>query len=286
MLVPALALMLAQAAAPPQSAPPAEVLVTGERDERRATRELLDAVSPHVAFDEPLPRFTETICPGAIGLPAEAGQAIVDRIAEVAISLGLETGAPGCAPNILVAFVDDGSAFAGKLLARPSPAFASLTLAQARRVVAEPGAARGWSAVETLSRDGEPMTPGLDSRPGDPLTLRVSTASRLSPPFRRDIRASTVLIDRDAMAGRSLAQVADYAAMRTLADARTHAVAGRDTILALFTPDGDRTAPAGLTAFDRGYLQGLYAGRGDLKSVMKQGAIARRISQEREADAD
>ena len=284
MLVPALALMLVQADAPPQNPPPAEVLVTGDRT--RTVRRLVDAVSPDVASDEPLPRFTETICPGTIGLPAEAGQAIIDRIAEVAVSLGLETGAPGCAPNILVAFVNDGSAFARKLLARPSPAFASLTLAQARRVVAEPGAARGWSAVETLSRDGEPMTPGNDSRPGDPLTLRVSTASRLSPAFRRDIRASTVLIDRDAVAGRSLTQVADYAAMRALADARIHAAAGQDTILALFTPDGDRTAPDGLTAFDRGYLKGLYAGRADLTSTMKQGAILRKIAQERQTTAE
>lgn len=287
MLVPILALMLSQADVPPppQSAPPAEVLVTGERDGERRTRRLVDAVAPDVGWGEPLPRFTDTICPGSVGLPPEAGQAIVDRIAEIAASLGLKTGAPGCTPNILVAFVEDSSKAACKLLSGSSRAFASLTLAQARRVVAEPGAARGWSAIETVSRDGDPMTPGLDSRPGDPLTLYAPTASRLSLTFRRDIRASTVLIDRDAVAGRSLAQVADYAAMRALADARTDAAAGQDTILALFTPEGDRTAPAGLTAFDRGYLKGLYAGRGDLTSTMKQGAILRRIAQERRTTA-
>jgi hypothetical protein len=96
--------------------------------------------------------------------------------------------------------------------------------------------------------------------------------------------SATVLIDRDAVAGRDLAQVADYAALRALTGARLRGRADGNSILALFTPEGDMRAPQRLTPFDRGYLAGLYAGRGNILPQMKKQSMVGYMVRAEEAD--
>jgi hypothetical protein len=66
------------------------------------------------------------------------------------------------------------------------------------------------------------------------------------------------VIETGATFGKSLTQIADYAALRGLAMVTPGELDGsEDTILALFEP-GSQAAPAELTEFDRAYLKGLY----------------------------
>lgn len=275
----ALALILSQTA--PVSADQEVVITSDTRDEAVKARRFVDRLSEPLVGDVPLARFTDPVCVGSTGIPTAAAQAVVDRVSEVAASVGLRVGEPGCAPNLIVAFVEDSRAAVRRLTRVGSGAINSQSLADIRRIVDEPGQARAWIEAETRSRDGDRPS----YAPNDPAILRVSTSSRLFSPVRRDVVSATVLIDRDAVAGRDLAQVADYAAMRALTGARLRGRGDADTILTLFTPDGDALAPRGLTRFDRGYLQGLYAGQGNVLPNMKKQSIVSYISGERGSSA-
>ena len=71
-----------------------------------------------------------------------------------------------------------------------------------------------------------------------------------------------VVIETGATFGKSLTQIADYAAMRGLAMVRPAELASsEDTILALFEP-GSPAEPARLTEFDQAYLKSLYRVQG------------------------
>ena len=264
----ALALILSQTAPAPGDQ---EVVITSDmRDEAARARRFVNQISEPLARDVPLARFSDPGCVGSTGIPKAAAQAVVDRISEVAASVRLRVAEPGRAPNLIVAFVEDSRAAVRRLARVGSGAINTQSLADIGRIVDEPGRARAWIEAETRSRDGDRPS----YAPNDPTMLRISTSSRLFSPVRRDVVSATVLIDRDAVAGRDLTQVADYAAMRGLTGARLRGRGEADSILTLFTPDGDARAPRGLTRFDRGYLQGLYAGQGNVLPLMKKQHIA------------
>jgi hypothetical protein len=263
----ALSALLMQAGA---AVKPEEIIVSTRAAKKAQTvRRFIERVSPSISRDQPPAQFTDPICVGSSGLPPAAGQAIVDRVSEIALSVGLRVGAPGCAPNILVLFVVDGRAEVRKLSRRGSSGLNGQSLADIDRILDEPGPARAWTQVETRSRDGDVPSQAAN----DAAVLTVATSSRLSSPVRRDISRATILIDRDAVAGRDLRQVADYAAMRALTGARPSAGRDADSILAAFAPNGKGQTPR-LTEFDQRYLEGLYAGRGDLPWSMKKDSIA------------
>ena len=79
-------------------------------------------------------------------------------------------------------------------------------------------------------------------------------------------------------------QLADYAAMRTLARTRPadgtghEAGEGSDTILTLFAPGDPAGRPRGLTTFDAGYLEALYHGPATEPAMAKTRQIARAIN--------
>ncbi len=240
---------------------------------RDAVARQVQAILPPLSIDQPLARFTDPVCPGVTGLSRASAQTVVDRIGVVADQIGLRVGAPGCTPNILVVVTTDGRGSVRRLIDRRPGNFRAQTLADVKRIVAEPCNARGWAEIETRSRDGD--RPNVD--PGGPPTLTIQGASRIVFGFRRDIVSAVVVIDSAAVRGRDTVQIADYAAFRALAAARPGRRVGRETILSTFTPTGDSTAPKTLTELDRGILRGLYAGQGNVSSVAKRSAIVRGI---------
>ncbi|WP_152997912.1 MULTISPECIES: hypothetical protein [unclassified Sphingomonas] len=262
-----LALFLVQAAAFRRDQ---DILVTSEKgDEAHKARRYIERVTEPEFGDRPLARFSGSVCVATFGQPQAAGQTVVDRISNIAASLGLRTGEAGCSPNLLVAFVEDSREAVRQLARANSGALKGQTLRDIDRIVAEPGSARSWSEVELRGRDGE--RPYYS--PDQPPMMRGTAISRLSSPIRLEVISATVFIDRSASSGRDLQQMADYAAMRALGGVRLHGRASDASILALFTPDDDKNAPRTLTKFDLGYLKGLYAGRSDLPGSMKKQSI-------------
>lgn len=273
----AIMVLLQVAAQVPDRAPTgsaSDIIVMGERQATKdEVRRKVERVLPPLSFEQPLARFTKPVCPGVVGLARPSAQAIIDRIGIIADEIGLRVGEPGCDPNLLVLIVPDSRATVRRLASRRKGVVAAQSLADVRRIVAEPVAARAWVEAEIRSRDGTPLYAGA----GGPPELAIESPSRVALSFRRDIVAAYVVIDTASVVGRSTTQIADYAAMRGLADGRSGRAAAGDSILATFTPDGDTQAPATLTAIDRGVLRGLYSGQGNRASVSTSSSIVATI---------
>lgn len=267
-------------AAPPNApAPPKsdELVVTGRRAPDKAElRRQVDGVAGHPGFDKPLARFIEPVCLGTMGLGADTGAAILDRMVQVAEAARVPmNGKATCSPNVLVLFIDDSHAGVERIAKRTSGLMRSLSYYEVKALLKEPGPVYAWSAVETRSRDGDRMAVDF---PGDVPQLKVSTATRTALPIRQDMLSSVVIIERKAVAGKLVTQIADYAAMRAFAETEPRRKGDAATILSLF--DEGVVAPVEMTAFDRGYLRGVYSGAPNQLPGFQIGGMARAIGEE------
>lgn len=267
------------AAAPAQDHPASSgdpIVVTARplppKDEIRA---LARTITPPSGSNEPLARFHDSVCFGTAGLDRRSLEDIGNRLAADAEQAGLDLAGDGCKPNVIILFVDGVDAQIRTLVQRKWWVFGDRTPAEIRGVVNEKGPVRAWSNNEIRSRDGNRIRPNG--------VLNIESASRIVSSIRRDTLASVVLIERSAAVGKTTSQLADYAAMRALAGARSQHTSGRDTILALFDP-ATATAPAELTAFDRGYLRGLYAGEANAFASTTKGRIVREVLKAKAAE--
>lgn len=253
------------------AASPGDAIVVEGRalPEEAKIRALARAISPRLGYDQPLSRFTDPVCFATGGLPRGVLETIGLRLADDAHEAGVRLAGDGCQPNILVLFVDDGHADLKTLVKRRPGLFGDRSPSEIRAIMDEPGPVHVWSASEIRSRDGDRLSPNGNGPP----TLKVPTATRIGLPVRSDLLSTVVLIDRKALMGLSLQQIADYTAMRSLASIRPKGATGGDTILALFDP-GTATKPDAMTAFDRGYLKGLYQGSGTERGPTKVAMIA------------
>lgn len=275
MIGPAL-LLAAQAATPAPAQTGPTVVVEGRRADRvTAARRLAVKIAPYQSGRDPLPRFTDPICPAADGLPGPVAAAFAARVRTDAAQAHIPVAGAGCTPNIIVLFPPDGRE-AVRALRRARPGlFAALAPDRTRRLTDEPGPVRAWSYTQLRSRDGdEERLATLTHLPAPELYVR--DASILKTTTRMDVDGAVVVIDQPAAIGKTINQLADYVAMRTMAQAKpVDADGGEPTILRLFDPDTQPTA--GLTAFDQAYLRAFYVGPPTEAAVTRVHAIAHRV---------
>ncbi len=249
------------------------VVVTGRRaPPEKEVRRLTRAVT--VPQGEQIARFPDAVCPVSVGMPLDYDERVARRIRADAAAAGVRVAPPGCRPNVTVLVVENGQAIVREIKRSRAWMFAGLDSGRVDRMLADPGPVHAWTATEIRSRDGDRERIGTMRE--DVPELQVRDASILHLPTRQDINAAVLLIDVDAVIGKTINQIADYAAMRTLAQTRP-AAGGDDTILALF----DRAAgdkPRGLTGFDAGYLRSLYAGAATDSALAKRERMTRAIS--------
>lgn len=266
----------------------ASIVVTGDRGKpnsrevSRQAREVSDLTSD--IRDKPLARIEDRLCPGVIGLKREAAELMVDRIRWNAERLDMwMADENGCSPNLIVAFVEDGKSQVAELFERQPWLFQTLTVPQRKALLEEDGPVRVWTTAQMRTRDGMPIArrESLDAPP----TVRMWMAhSKIYLTIREDITQVVVLFDREAVRGKTVIQLADYATMRGFA--RTRPIDGSaplGTILALFDPNYE--APAGLTDFDQAYLRSVYEGIPNLPAVSKLLGVDRELNRVRAEQA-
>jgi hypothetical protein len=231
----------------------------------------------------PLPRFEDRLCPGIIGLKPEFASLMIDRIRYHARRLDLWLGDDsGCAPNFIVAFVEDGRAELASVAAKHPELFAPMATADRQELMAEDGPVRVWTTTQTRTRDGMAVA-RRESLTDPPVASMWSAHSKIYVPIREDITQVVVLFDAASARGKSLVQLADYATMRGLA--RTRPVEdgqALETILALFDPDAP--SPAELTQFDKAYLASLYDGIPNLPGAVRVGGVSRQLQRQAAAE--
>lgn len=251
------------------------IVVTGNRTaEKERVRELSRTITPIVARDDAMPRFSDPICFIAAGLAREHLLELSNRLAIDTNEAGIQLAGDGCHPNVAILFVDDGAEQIAEFRKSFPRLFGDLTPADIRKVIAQPGPVHAWWVAQTVNSEGlRANAIGATGGAANAPTLRVSTSSILVLPSRRDVRFAVIIIERKALVGLSLVQIADYVAMRTLAGARP---ADGETILSLFKPGA--TPPAQMSGFDRSYLKSVYEGQGNQRAGTKLDQIARSIS--------
>jgi hypothetical protein len=217
----------------------------------------LMAVSASARSEDPLARFEDPLCPGIAGLQVAYAETMVGRIRANAEQLGVRLADEAtCEPNVIVAFVEDGGSFLERLQDTSGQLFAELSQDDRRELMREPGPARVFMRVRTRTRDGMTVS-RRDNLTDIPQAEMWSAHSRIYTPTRNDIHSVLVLIDRAAIAGVSVNQLADYVTFRALSQLRPQEMASNDSILALFQEEG--SPPAELTAIDRAFLAELYS---------------------------
>lgn len=239
---------------------PGTIIVEGmpETEEERV-EVLTRSISRRPRVDKPVSKRYDQLCVGVIGISAEFGAALIDRMSENARSFGIGVANTGCQVNTLVAFVNDSRSEVERLRADRHWLFSQLKDYEYKRVLRGNGAAQAWHVTEEKDVDGKAFLTididGAQVRTNDPFV-----ASNIAEQIRVDIIGSVVLIDKGRVEGKTIRQLADYASVRSFAsvdDVSGATAIWPPTILSLFHEEAGDVA--GLTDFDRAYLEALYS---------------------------
>jgi hypothetical protein len=242
-----------------------EVVVEGRRDHQDAAHRFVNEIT--VEKEDQVAQFGEPICPLTLGLSAGYNGVITQRVLKDAKSAGVRIAGGRCEPNVIIMISDDGHQLLDRLHTDRGPLFEAMPLHDLHALLDEPGPVHAWQGVELLDNGGFPVgvrDPNGIHGPGplsDAPVAKGYMPSRLQQAFRRRIDTAFVVIDAKAIDGLTLMQVADYAAMRTLAITRDPkgASMAQDSILALFDGKSGSPKPVSLSRSDAAYLHALYA---------------------------
>ncbi|MBN8810706.1 hypothetical protein [Sphingomonas leidyi] len=237
------------------------------REARKFVRQVVTSTEGQLA------RFVDPVCPFVLGLPRQYAMLVEDRIRDDARQAGIRTGAEGrCQPNLVIMVADNADAVVRKLRQKFSGLFLGVSAKEMSRAMRE-GPVHVWSAVQVRNENGQ--APRQTESDGPP-TLRVYGASLVDLQTQQAVLQSIMVLDADALLGKTLTQISDYVAMRTLAGARPpREGVEANTILTLFDPQG--APPPAMTGIDRGFLAGLYKVRPNGTSVTQMSTISRQI---------
>ena len=253
-----------------------DVIVTARKPlDAQAARHFVHQIS--AATQGQIARFDAEVCPLVIGFTPDFEKLIVARILRVAKAVGAEVAKPDCRGNVVLVATDDGAALVQGLRSSRPDLFAGMQPVEIRRVIASKGPVRNWAATAVVNEDGRrPGTPGSGNLQ-DPQTLEVKSASFINPSSKQVIDASAVVVDSNAISGKTVIQLADYATMRALARTRpVEDMEGIGTILTLFD---SATPPQSVTETDVAYLKALYAMPGNRALNYQVSRIAKGVKE-------
>jgi hypothetical protein len=252
------ALAAAQAHSPDPQQGPSDIVVEGVREQKERVRQFIRSLDDVRTFGQ-IGRFHTPVCPVVMGFPEAQNRLIAERMKRVASAAGIQTAGSNCAPNVfLIASVGKGGTI--KALAKRFPAyFRDMRDREVRKLAASGDPSVAWQVKGLLSADGTT----LKKAPMDGPYINESTnsGSRVRAGTMPQFVASMLVVERGALTGLSVTQVADFAAMRAYADTnpRRAAKSGAPTILTILDKRNDEMVPVTLTQWDFGYLKSLYA---------------------------
>jgi len=253
-----------------------DVVVQGVRDLDQRVAGYVGAVVEPVR-GRTTARWRSSFCVGVSGMEPVAARAIANQVSDWAHWLGLDIGAPGCEPNVLIVAAEDGDATASALVQARGGLFST----------GVSGGSRGTAALRDFQASGRPVRWWHVSLPVDPDTGQsirrlpgqtpfnphrdfltspsqfgphgqIVSSSRLLRGERDDLTGVVIIVEGRALDTASFGQLSDYLAMIALAPIDADFVGGGfDTILNLFSAEG--SVPDTLSSWDRAFLEGLYA---------------------------
>jgi len=261
---------------------PASAEVAVESDENEivvtAQKKLKAAIATHISTvisdqsDGQYARFAKPLCPAVIGFGEKNAAFIEKRLRAIAKAADIQTGSSKCDPNIHVLVVEDGNEMLEFLRRKHRRAFGTLTPYQRDKIQNAQGPTYNWHIVETVSADdgGSRSVAGTGFAGGASYGLlsdaganagRTHVKSRIAVPVRQELNHGFLLIDKAAVQGLSVVQIADYAAMRTFLQTKegSTGITAADSILSLFdTEESAADRVQSLAPWDLALLTALY----------------------------
>jgi hypothetical protein len=202
-----------------------------------------------------LARWDQKVCIGVHNLERTAAQYLVDRVARLAVEVGLRPEEPGCIPDVLIIFTTDGKYLANHLVDKRQRVLRPTNLGGVHRGIAgmvkfaaTDQAVRWWHISMPVSANtGAPALSGSHA---------VSGPSRIHNGIVDALWRVYVIVDSSKLTGTTWQQLGDYLAVVSLAqvdlDTKPETF---DSILNLFT---NPRAYSGLTDWDLTYVRSLY----------------------------
>jgi hypothetical protein len=267
--------------AAPAQAPAADqaIVVTGQKDQRKAIQDFVGALTA-VPSSRQLSRFEHEVCPAVYGLAKPQADAVVDRIRLVAKNVGIVVGGARCAPNVLLLVTSNKTAFL-KELQRHSADYFGLKDKEFRKLEQAPGPAVAWQTQGPMvTADGVDITE--DTTQGVPVNRTIEPSSRITERVHPQFDTSVVVVERKALVGTTVTQLADYTAVRALtgADPAKLRSSSPPTILHVLDVPIGEAAPVTMTRWDFSFLQGYYDARRNLRNGAQRSAIGESMSKQ------
>lgn len=249
---------------------------------RNQLRKMADVVLREPRRGRPTARYFQQLCPEIRGLSDEAAKLVLAQMKQYGREVGVGfRHRESCSPNALLAFIPSTEGQADTWLTSQSRSLRHLLSYQRAEVIAERGPVRAWNVSQMRDVDGRPLFNGNGRRVEDMIEQKfanfVRLESRLTHNITNEITDSTVLIELEAIDGKTIEQLAAYALMRIAVGVRLPSdsqPSAAMTILTLF--DDDDLAAEGLTDFDRALLAKLYAIPANAEKQRLLGSIAAR----------
>lgn len=288
------------------------VIATPVFAQNQSAEGFVDAVAQPVRGEDQYARWGQGLCPSITGLTPTAAQGLIDHIAVRANEVGVTTGAAGCRPNAVIIFTDDGNRVAREISETrrdllgyySSQEISSGGRADLSDFVNTPRPVRWWHVAQTVTADGRALqdtqagvsagtgrdAAAANESPGSPVGTGMSGVQVVrsrGTNIRRETRQDTsfvlVIVERSAIAEVPGQAVGDYLAVAVLASLKPSPdTRAYPSILNLFVPQADGSDyPTEWSAWDRGFLKGLYSADPDARSAQAQRSqIARTIQGE------
>lgn len=276
-------LIAATMAAPLAAQPPPEshssaapgdeaIVVTGQKELRQSIQDFVGALTKIPSYQQ-LGRFEHSVCPAVYGLPRTQADAVATRIRLIAKTIGIVVGGDHCVPNVLVVATSEKLAFLEELRKHRADDF-GITDSEIRALEKQLGPAAAWQIQgPPMTEDGKDLD--VDPSVGQVVNRTIAGSSRIMEPVRPQFDGAIVVIERRALLGLTVTQLADYAAIRLLtgADPSHLGNSGAPTILHVLEVPIGGTAPITMTQWDFEFLRGYYDARRNLHTSAQRSAI-------------
>lgn len=260
-----------------------DIVVSGQRGKQDPAKAFVEAMAAPSANGQ-LARFTEKICPRGFGLSEQNNSVLAQRIRRVAVAAKIPVAADGCRPNIIVLFVPDRRQAIARWRKDRPDFFSGLTPSRISALATGTDPVTSWQIIRVMGKDGRPIAKA-DSDMYDYLVNEQTVPSRLQSSIQIEFSATFVLIEQKLIGDASLVQLADYAAMRTLANTDAMAATGQrlPTILSLFSSPGE-PVPLSLTEWDLRYLTALYESPLAVRAGNQQRSMGKLLKRDSDQD--
>jgi hypothetical protein len=235
-----------------------EIVVVGERGRERQLGAFVEALAIP-SRNHQLGRADDGICPLSLGLAPRDNARFITRLRRVAEAAGVRRAALDCRPNLVLFVVPDKRAAIAHWRTKRADFFDGLAQRDIDRLANDAGPVAAWQIVHQKGVGRRAIAQNVDGI-AEHYIVNHANPGRIGSNVQLEFFAAFIVIEAAALTEATLVQVADYAAMRTLArtDPQGADAQKLPTILSLFEAGRAQEAPPSVTQWDLAFLKALY----------------------------